>query len=214
MVDELDDGLAHLNDLDVTWGFGLDALLQERVQQAPAAGKAEDGAAETLDSSQGGVVDASSAPIRRTETAETMSSSQRGTVDSSSAPAGRAEKDPGAVSASNTGEGNDEDPPAVLSGRPTRELSSWERLPSIVRGRTRSQCQRLEGEPAVHQLRMNPEATDALLAAAYEWRSKVESILKGTSWTMEDAVALMVGGPAVENKVELSVCMPSVSRKA
>ena len=29
VVDELDNGLAHLNDLDVTWGFDLDAFLQE-----------------------------------------------------------------------------------------------------------------------------------------------------------------------------------------
>ena len=30
VVDELEDGLTHLNDLDVTWGFDLDAFLQER----------------------------------------------------------------------------------------------------------------------------------------------------------------------------------------
>ena len=83
MVDELDDGLARLNDLDVTWGFGLDAFLQERTQQAPAAGDAGDWTAETMDSSQGGAVDASSAPGGRAETADTMGSS-RGGVDASS----------------------------------------------------------------------------------------------------------------------------------
>ena len=40
-VDELDDGLARLNDLDLTWGFDLDAFLEERAQQAPAAGDAD-----------------------------------------------------------------------------------------------------------------------------------------------------------------------------
>ena len=40
VVDELDDGLAHLHDLNVTWGFDLDAFMQVRAQQAPAAGEA------------------------------------------------------------------------------------------------------------------------------------------------------------------------------
>ena len=48
-MDELDDGLARLNDLDVTWGLNLDASLQKRAQQAPAAGEAGDGTAETMD---------------------------------------------------------------------------------------------------------------------------------------------------------------------
>ena len=42
IVYELDDGLAHLNDLDVTWGFYLDAVLQERAWKEPAAGEAGD----------------------------------------------------------------------------------------------------------------------------------------------------------------------------
>ena len=62
VLDEPDDGLARLNDLDVTWGFDLDAFLQERAQQAPAAGDAGDGTANTMDSSQGGAVDTPSAP--------------------------------------------------------------------------------------------------------------------------------------------------------
>ena len=65
---ELDDGLARLNDLDVTWGVDLDECLQERAQQAPAAGDAGDGTAETMGSSQGGAVDASSAPAGWAET--------------------------------------------------------------------------------------------------------------------------------------------------
>ena len=37
VADELIDDLAHMNDLDLTWGFDLDAFLRERAQQAPAA---------------------------------------------------------------------------------------------------------------------------------------------------------------------------------
>ena len=54
---------------------------------------------------------------------------------------------------------------------------------------------------------MNPEVADALLAAAYEW-TKSGSVLKSTSWTTEDAMVVMDGGP-VENKGESKVCMPS-----
>ena len=46
VVHEPDHGLAHLNDLDVTWGVDLYAFLQERAQQAPAAGDADDWTAE------------------------------------------------------------------------------------------------------------------------------------------------------------------------
>ena len=74
MVDALDDGRAHLNNLDVTWGLDIDEFLQERAQQAPAAGEVGDGTAETMGPSQGGAVDASSVPRRRAETAETMGS--------------------------------------------------------------------------------------------------------------------------------------------
>ena len=154
-------------------------------------------------------MDASSAPMERVETAETMGSSQGDAVDASSVPAGRAESDPGAASASDTGRGNGEDNSAVLSGRPAHELSSWGRLPLTVRGRTRGQSQRFEGEAVVHQLRRDDEDAVALLAAAYEWWTKAGSILNRTSWTTEDAVALMAGGPAVGNKGGLSVCMPS-----
>ena len=219
-VNELDDGLAHLNDVDVTWGFDLDAFLQELAQQVPAAGKAGDGTAETMDSSQGGAVDASSAPAGRAETAEamgssqggaanassapagraettetmdssqggvvdasstpaeraetveTMGSSQGGAVDASSVPAGRAESDSGALAAS-----DGEDPHAVQSGRAAHELSSWGLLPATVKGRTRGQSQRLEGEPAQCRLRMQPEVADALLAAVYAWM-KYGSTLK------------------------------------
>ena len=208
-MDELDDDLVHLNDLDLTWGFDLDAVLQERAQQAPAADDAGDGTAETMDSSQGGAVDPSSAPAGRAETVETTGSSQGRAVDASSVPAGRAESDSGASAASGTDQGNGEDPPAVLSGRAAHELSSWGRLPETERGRTRVQSQRLKGEPAEEQYRLNPEVADALLAAAHEW-TKSGSMLKTTSWTTEDAMAMMAGGPAVEeNKGELSVRMPT-----
>ena len=83
-------------------------------------------------------------------------------MDASPVLAGRAESDPSAASAFETGQGNGDDPPAVLS------VSSWGRLPPTVRGRTRSQSQRLEGAPAVHQVRINYRTVDALRATAYE----------------------------------------------
>ena len=125
-------------------------------------------------------MDASWAPAGRAETAETMGSSRGGAVNASSVPAGRFESDSGASAASDTDHGNGEDPPAVLPGRAVHELSSWGRLPATVRSRTRGQGQRLEGEPAPRQLRMQPEVADALLAEAYEW-TKSGSIQKNTS---------------------------------
>ena len=136
-------------------------------------------------------MDASSTPTGNTEAAETMGSFQGGAVGASSIPARRTESNPGAASAFDTGQGNSEVPPAVLSGRPAHELSCWGRLPPTVRGRAGGQSQRLEGEPAVYQVRMNDGATDALLAVAYVWWTKPGSILDRTSWTTEDAVASM-----------------------
>ena len=141
-VDDLDDGLAHLKDLDVNWGFDPDAFMQERAQQAPGTGEAGDETPETMGSCQGGAVDASSAPRRGAETAETMGSSRGGAVDVSSVPAGTPESNPGAASASATGQGDREDPPAGMSGRPAHELRSWVWLPPTVRGRAPSQNQR------------------------------------------------------------------------
>ena len=153
-------------------------------------------------------VDASSVPAGRAETVETMGSSQGG-VDASSVPAGRVESDLVASAASGTGQGNGEDPPAVLSWRAAHELSSWGRLSATVRGRTRGQSKRLEETPAEEQFSLNPEVADALLAAAHEW-TKSGSMLKRASWTTEDAMAMMAGGPAAgENKGELSVRIPS-----
>ena len=149
MMDEQDEGLARLTDLDVTWGFDmhaflrersqetpaagdagdLNACLQERSPEAPVAGDAGDGTAETMDSSQGGAVDASSVPPGRVETVETMDSSQGGAVDASSVPEGRADSGSDASAASGTDQGNGEGSPAVLSGRAAHELSSWGRLP-------------------------------------------------------------------------------------
>ena len=127
MIDEQDDGLDRLTDLDVTWGFDLHVFLRERSQETPAAGDASDGTVETMDSSQGGGVDASSVPAGRAETVDTMDLSQGGAVDASSVPAGGDESDSGepvAPVASGTDQGNGEDPPAVLSGRAAHELSS------------------------------------------------------------------------------------------
>ena len=121
-------------------------------------------------------------------------------------PAG--ESDSGASAASGTDQGNGEDPPAVLLGRAARERISSGRLPATVRGRTRGQSQHLEGEPAEEQYRLNPEVADALLAATNELKSG--NMQKSTSWTTEDAMAMMAGAPAAEeNKGELSVRMPS-----
>lgn len=65
MVDVLNDGLAHMDDLDLTLGFDLDSCLdsvvEERARQASTAGDAGDGTAETIGSSQGIAVDACSA---------------------------------------------------------------------------------------------------------------------------------------------------------
>ena len=74
------------------------------------AGKAE---CETRGWSQGGAVDASSASAGRADS-EMRSSSQGGTVDASSVQKRRAEGDLSATSTSDTDQGNDEDPPAVV----------------------------------------------------------------------------------------------------
>ena len=129
VMDEQDEGLARLNDLDVTWGFDLHAFLRERSQKAPVAGDTCDGTAETMDSSEGGAVDASSVPAGRAETVETMDSSQGGAVDASSVPAGRAESGSDASATSGTDQGNGEGPLAVLSGRAAHELRAGDGYP-------------------------------------------------------------------------------------
>ena len=96
LVDELGDDLAHLNNLDLTWGFDLDAFLPERGQQAPAAGDAGHGKAETTGSSRGGRKRddrfVSLAPVEMADS-ETSGPCQGGAVNASSVPAGRAESD-------------------------------------------------------------------------------------------------------------------------
>ena len=53
------------------------------------------------------------------------------------------------------------------------------------------------------------EVEDALFAAVQGW-TESGSMPKSTFWTPEDAMAMMAGGPAVEDiKRELSVCMLS-----
>ena len=52
----------------------------------------------------------------------------------------------------------------------------------------------------MHQLRVNDKVADAQLAAAPEWWTKPGNILKRTSWTTRDAVAVMAAGPAVEKR--------------
>ena len=130
-------------------------------------------------------------------------------MNASPVPAGRAESDLREASTPGTDQGIDEVPPAVLSGRAAHELSSWGQLPATIKGRTRGQSQRPEREPAEEQYRLNPEVADALPAAAHEW-TKSGCMLKSTSWTTEDTMAILAGRPAVEeNKGELSVRMPS-----
>ena len=65
VMDKLDDGLDRLTDLNVTWGFDLHTFSRERSQEIPVAGKAGDGTAKTVDSSQFGAVDASWVPAGR-----------------------------------------------------------------------------------------------------------------------------------------------------
>ena len=193
VMDEQDEGLARLTDLDATWGFDLHAFLRERSQEAPVADDAGDGTAETMDSSQGGAVDASSVPAGRAETVETMDSSQGGTVDASSVPAGRAESGTDASATSGTDQGDGEGPPTALSGRAAHYLSSWGRLPPTVMGRTRGQSQPLQDESAQRQRVIE----NAMPAAVQKW-TEFGSISANTSWTTEDATAMMAGGPAAE----------------
>ena len=126
-------------------------------------------------------------------------------MDASSVPARRAESDSGASAASGTDQGNGDDSPVLLSGRAAHELSSWGQLPPIVRGRTRGQSLRLQGNSAQRQRAIE----DAVSAAVQKW-TEFGNILESTSWTTENAMAMIAGGPAVEeNKGKLSVCMPS-----
>ena len=79
MTDEQDIGVDRLTDLDVAWRFDLHAFLRERSQETPAAGDAGDGTTETMDSSQGRAVDASSVPAGRGESdSDTSAASIRG----------------------------------------------------------------------------------------------------------------------------------------
>ena len=141
---EKDDILGRLNDLDVTWGIDLRACLQERAQAVSVAGDAGDGTAETIDSSQGSAIDASSVPTER------------------------AKSNSGASAASGTDQGSGDDLPVVLVRRDAYKLSSWRRLPPTVLGRTRSQRQHLEGVCTQRLLRMQREVKDALYAAVQE----------------------------------------------
>ena len=116
-MDEQDEDLARLTDLDVTWGFDQHACLQERSQEAPVAGDAGNGTAETTDSAQGGAVDASSVLAGRVETVETMDSSQGGAVSAASIPAGDDERDSGALAATAPTKGTTMIPPQSCRGR-------------------------------------------------------------------------------------------------
>ena len=86
VMDEKDEDLARLTDLDVAWGFDLHAFMRERSQETPAAGDAGDLRACLREHSQEALV----AGDAGDGTAETMDSSQGGAIDASSVPAGRA----------------------------------------------------------------------------------------------------------------------------
>ena len=95
--------------------------------------------------------------------------------------------------------------PRILSGREVHELSSWGRLPPSVKGRTWGQSQRLQ----VESVQRHRVVENAMSAAVQSW-TEYGSILANTSWTTEDAMAMMAGGSAAEeNTGESNVCMPS-----
>ena len=73
-------------------------------------------------------MDDSSVPVRRAKAVETMDSSPGGAVDASSVLAGRAEGDSDASSASGTDQANGDYLRAVLSERAAHELISWPRV--------------------------------------------------------------------------------------
>ena len=126
-------------------------------------------------------------------------------MDASSVPEGRADSGSDASAVSGTDQGNGEGSPAVVSGRAAHELSSWGRLPPTVMGRTLGQSQRLQDESAQSQRVIE----EAMSAAVQRW-TEFGSILANTSWTTEDAMAMMTGGPAAEeNTGESNMCMTS-----
>ena len=72
-------------------------------------------------------------------------------------------------------------------------------------GRTRGQSHRLHDESAQRQRVIE----NAICGRVQKW-TEYGSILTNTSWTTEDAMAMMAGGPAAEESTgELNVCMPS-----
>ena len=109
-------------------------------------------------------------------------------MDASSVPEGRADSGSDASAVSGTDQGNGEGSPAVVSGRAAHELSSWGRLPPTVMGRTLGQSQRLQDESAQSQRVIE----EAMSAAVQRW-TEFGSILANTSWTTEDAMAMMTG---------------------
>ena len=152
-------------------------------------------------------MDASSVPARRAETIETVNSSQGGAVDASSVLAGRAE----IRRISNLWHRPRErqrTPPGPVREGSTR-AQQLGRLPPTVTCRTRGQSQCLENKSAQHQLGIQREVENAMSAAMQKWTG-FGSILENTSWTTEDAMVMITEGPAAKkNKGELSVCMPS-----
>ena len=145
-------------------GFDLNAFLLKHIQHASAAGEAGDGIAETMDTSQGGVVDASSVPIGRAETAETIRSSQGGVVDASSVSEGRVESEPAQHQPPTPANGTARIPPRSCWGGQYTSSAAGGDPPPTFRGRTRGQSQRVD-----LLCMMNDEIADARLAAAYEW---------------------------------------------
>ena len=134
VADDVIDDLAHVNHLDLTWGYFLDAFLRERAQHEPAVGEAGGGTLETIGLSQGGVVDVSSPSAGRAET-ETIVLAQGGAVDPPLGPSREYRYRPQRSINSRHRPKGRLDTSAVVSGRTAHELSNGTALRDSVRGR-------------------------------------------------------------------------------
>ena len=211
-----------MTDLDVTWGFDLHAFLQERSQKTPVAGDSGDGTAEMMDSSQKSAMDASPVPLGRAQTAETMDSPQGGTMDAPRSRRGGPKQlrrwinlkgarwtPPWSRQGGSTASQAHQHPPA-----PTKRTAMIP--PRSFRGRQPTSLVTGDGYPqqqgAGSGVRANACRVNLLnvgvrsrsyVCGSAKW-TEFASILESTSWTTEDAMALMGRRTCCG-----SVCMPS-----